>query len=48
MCSHDVGGNGGVVLGHGKPIFHGAGDTPNMYPMPPHKQNLVRPLRILL
>jgi hypothetical protein len=30
------------------PIFQGAGATPNMYSMLPHKQNIVPPPRILL
>jgi hypothetical protein len=29
-------------------IFQGAGATPNMYSMLPHKQNIVPPPRILL
>jgi hypothetical protein len=29
------------------PIFQGAGATPNMYSMLPHKQNIVPPPRIL-
>jgi hypothetical protein len=48
LSSLAVGGNGGVVLGHGKPIFRGAGATPNMYSMLPHKQNIVPPTRIQL
>jgi hypothetical protein len=43
LSSRAVGGNGGVVLGHGNPIFQGAGATPNMYSMLPHKQNIVPP-----
>jgi hypothetical protein len=36
------------VLGHGKPIFRGAGATPSMYSVLPHKQNIDSPPRILL
>jgi hypothetical protein len=46
--SRAVGGNVGVVLGHGKPIVQGAGATPKMYSMLLHKQNIVPPPRILL
>jgi hypothetical protein len=48
LSSRAVGGNGGVLLGHGKPIFRGSGATPNMYSMLPHKQNIVTQSRILL
>jgi hypothetical protein len=33
---------------YNSPIFQGAGATPNMYAMLPHKQNIVPPPRILL
>jgi hypothetical protein len=48
LSSRADGGNGGVVLGHGKPIFRGAGATPKMYTMLLHKQNILPPSRILL
>jgi hypothetical protein len=48
LSSQAVRGNGGVVLGHGKPIFGCAGTTPNMYFMFAHKDNIVPPPRILL
>jgi hypothetical protein len=48
LSSQAVGENGAVVLGNGKPIFRGAGATPNMYSMLPHKQTIVPPPRILL
>jgi hypothetical protein len=31
FSSRAVGENGGVLLGHGKPIFRGAGGAPNMH-----------------
>jgi hypothetical protein len=43
LSSRAVGGHGGVVLGHGNPIFQGAVATPNMYSMLPHKQNIATP-----
>jgi hypothetical protein len=36
------------MLGDGKPTSRGAGATPTMYSMLPHKQNVVPPPRILL
>jgi hypothetical protein len=47
LFSRAVGEHGAVVLGHGRSIHRGAGATPNMYSMLPHKQNIVSPLRIL-
>jgi hypothetical protein len=41
LSSQAVGGNGGVVLGDGKPNkFRDAGATPNMYSMLPQKKTL--------
>jgi hypothetical protein len=51
LSSRTVEGSGGVVLGHGKPIFRGAGleTLQNMLDsMLPQTHNIVPPPRILL